>query len=93
MWNRRFLALDEFPFRRLAALLAGIDPAGRSAVGGPLDRRAAACAAPAPGGDAGGEHAHLWNKYPPPSGTPAFRDAAADWLTRRFALPTGLARA
>jgi N-succinyldiaminopimelate aminotransferase len=88
MWNRRFLALDEFPFRRLAALLAGITP--------PADRPLADLSigepqhAPPPLLAATlAEHAHLWNKYPPPSGTPAFRHAAADWLTRRFALPLG----
>lgn len=86
MWNRRFEALEEFPFRRLAALLAGIAP--------PADRPLADLSigepqhAPPPLLAATlAEHAELWNRYPPPAGTPAFRRAAVDWLTRRFTLP------
>lgn len=88
MWNRRFAALDEFPFRRLAAMLAD--------VGSPLDRPLIDLSigepqhAPPPLLTATLEaHAGLWNKYPPPAGTPAFRSAAAAWLTRRFDLPEG----
>jgi N-succinyldiaminopimelate aminotransferase len=33
---------------------------------------------------------HLWGRYPPVTGSPAFRQAAADWLTRRYHLPDGL---
>lgn len=88
MWNRRFQALDEFPFRRLAALLAHVAPAADApladlSIGEPQHRPPpllAACLA---------EHADLWNKYPSPAGTPAFRSAAAAWLGRRFALPEG----
>jgi aspartate/methionine/tyrosine aminotransferase len=88
MWNRRFAALDEFPFRRLAAMLTDIDePADRPlidlSIGEPQHVPPPLLAATI---DA---HAGLWNKYPPPAGTPAFRRAAADWLTRRFALPEG----
>ncbi len=88
MWNRRFLALDEFPFRRLAAQLADVPPAADRpladlSIGEPQHAPPALLAATL------AEHAHLWNKYPPPAGTPAFRWAAADWLTRRFALPAG----
>ena len=41
-------------------------------------------------------HRHLaaqagkWNKYPPTAGTPAYRNAVADWLTQRFNLPHGM---
>jgi len=88
MWNRRFAALDDFPFRRLAAMLATVvppadRPATDLALGEPQHRPPALLAA------AVAEHAGLWNKYPPPSGTPAFRLAATDWLSRRFALPPG----
>ncbi|HEY1720110.1 MAG TPA: aminotransferase class I/II-fold pyridoxal phosphate-dependent enzyme [Magnetospirillaceae bacterium] len=30
-----------------------------------------------------------WGRYPPMAGTPAFRAAAAGWLTRRYGLPEG----
>jgi N-succinyldiaminopimelate aminotransferase len=88
MWNRRFLALDEFPFRRLAALLDGIEaPADRPladlSIGEPQHAPPPLLAATL------AEHAQLWNRYPPAAGTPTFRRAAADWLTRRFALPQG----
>jgi aspartate/methionine/tyrosine aminotransferase len=33
---------------------------------------------------------HLWGRYPPVTGSPAFRQAAAAWLTRRYHLPAGL---
>jgi N-succinyldiaminopimelate aminotransferase len=36
------------------------------------------------------EKAHLWNQYPPMQGTAAYRDACADWLTRRYKLPPGM---
>jgi N-succinyldiaminopimelate aminotransferase len=35
------------------------------------------------------ETAHLWNRYPPMQGTPAYRAACAEWLTRRYRLPKG----
>ena len=34
-------------------------------------------------------HAHLWGRYPPVSGTPAFREAVCAWLARRYGLPAG----
>jgi len=33
------------------------------------------------------EAAADWGRYPPPRGTPAYLQAAADWLQRRYALP------
>jgi aspartate/methionine/tyrosine aminotransferase len=88
MWNRRFSALDEFPFRRLAAMLADIIPPHDSpladlSIGEPQH------APPTLLADTLAANAHLWNRYPPPAGTPYFRRAAADWLERRFALPSG----
>jgi len=35
-------------------------------------------------------HDRLWGKYPPHPGTPEFRAAVADWLTRRYGLPAGM---
>jgi N-succinyldiaminopimelate aminotransferase len=33
------------------------------------------------------ERGHEWNQYTPPSGTPEFREAVADWLKWRYGLP------
>ncbi len=34
-------------------------------------------------------HDNLWNRYPPPTGDEAFRNAVTGWLNRRFNLPRG----
>jgi aspartate/methionine/tyrosine aminotransferase len=34
-------------------------------------------------------HGHLWNRYPPVVGTLDMRQAAAEWLGRRYGLPDG----
>jgi len=36
------------------------------------------------------DNSHLWNRYPTMTGTPAYRAAVADWLTRRYRLPAGM---
>ncbi|MCB1969281.1 MAG: aminotransferase class I/II-fold pyridoxal phosphate-dependent enzyme [Geminicoccaceae bacterium] len=82
----RFSDLPEFPFRRLAALLEGVEPAaGREVldltVGEPKH------APPAMLSETVLANAGSWNRYPPPSGTDAFRNAVARWLTRRYGLP------
>lgn len=83
--NERLDRLAEFPFRRLAALLARVPaPAGPTldlALGEPKH------APPALLAETVAAHAHLWNRYPPVNGTAEFRAAAAGWLTRRFGLP------
>lgn len=81
--------LTAFPFRRLAALLADVrPPAGLEpvdlALGEPQDPPPALLARTV------ADHAHLWNRYPPPQGTPEFRRACVDWLVRRYRLPEGL---
>lgn len=86
MWNQRFDRLGEFPFRRLAAALADVapDPAMEAidlSIGEPRH------APPALLAETVAAHSDSWNRYPPPQGTPAFREAAADWLARRFELP------
>lgn len=85
MRNDRPDRLAEFPFRRLAALLAREPaPAGPAldlSIGEPKH------APPHFLAETVAANAHLWNRYPPPSGTPEFRAAAAAWLTRRFGLP------
>lgn len=88
MWNRRFAALDEFPFRRLATQLAGVaPPAGLKladlALGEPQHRPPPLLT------ETLAANGGTWNKYPPAAGTPAFRAAAASWLARRFGLPEG----
>lgn len=85
MRNDRLDRLAEFPFRRLAALLAHEPaPAGPTydlALGEPKHQPPALLA------ETVAAHAQLWNRYPPVNGTPEFRAAAAAWLTRRFDLP------
>lgn len=89
MRNDRLDRLAEFPFRRLAALLAH-EPARAGptldlALGEPKHQPPALLA------ETIAAHAQLWNRYPPVNGTPEFRAAVAAWLTRRFDLsPTAL---
>jgi aspartate/methionine/tyrosine aminotransferase len=87
MRNDRLDQLAEFPFRRLAGLLAHESaPSGPTfdlALGEPRH------APPALLAETVAANAHLWNRYPPVPGTPEFRAAVAAWLTRRFALPPG----
>lgn len=79
----------DFPFGRLAKLLAPLDPpAGVE----PLVLSIGEPRLPTPaivqeiiGGWNGG-----WSKYPPPAGSPGYRAAVADWLTRRYDLPAGM---
>nr|WP_041797580.1 aminotransferase class I/II-fold pyridoxal phosphate-dependent enzyme [Pararhodospirillum photometricum] len=87
MLNPRLGTLPDYPFRRLAALLEGIVP-GQSPIDlsigepqhptPPLVREVLAC------------HADLWRAYPPAAGTPRWKAAVTDWLTRRYALPQGM---
>jgi aspartate/methionine/tyrosine aminotransferase len=86
MLNERLERLGEFPFRRLAAKLAEAGPAGVEpmldlGIGEPQHQPPALLA------EAVAANAHLWNRYPPVDGSPAFRRAAAAWLCRRYALP------
>jgi N-succinyldiaminopimelate aminotransferase len=85
MRNDRLDRLAEFPFRRLAALLAREQPAPGPtfdlALGEPKH------APPALLAETVAANAALWNRYPPVNGTPEFRAAVAAWLTRRFELP------
>lgn len=88
MYNTRLDGLTEYPFQRLAALLAGIEPpAGTPPIAMSI-----------------GEPQHTppdlflpalnqtladWGKYPPTAGTPDYRAAVTAWCTRRYDLPTG----
>lgn len=85
MWNDRLDRLQEFPFRRLAKLLAGTDPpAGETfdlTIGEPQHQPPPLLA------EVVARHAQEWNRYPPLNGTAAFRRVVCDWLARRYHLP------
>lgn len=84
MYNARLDGLTEYPFQRLAALLAGSAPPSPAlimSIGEPQHAPPAllhTALATAQGG---------WGKYPPTAGTTAYRSAVAAWCTHRFKLP------
>lgn len=86
--NSRQDGLSDYPFTRLAALLAGTAPRANVeplvlSLGEPQHQPPPILA------ETLAANAHLWGKYPPTAGTPEFRGAVADWLARRYALPEG----
>ena len=88
MLNPRLDDLPGYPFARLRALLGDVAPAANVAplimsIGEPQH------APPAFVAEVLAKSADGWGKYPLLRGTPEFRRAVADWLTRRFALPQG----
>ena len=79
--------LQYHPFTRLNQLLQDI-PAG-----GPVTQLAVGEPQAEPPGFVAEiiqRNAADWSRYPLATGTPEFRRAAADWLTRRYRLPSGL---
>jgi N-succinyldiaminopimelate aminotransferase len=89
MYNQRLDVLGDGPFRRLAALLDGITPAG--------DRKSMLMSLgeprhPFPGfvGEVLHANRQLYDRYPPPNGTAAFRAAVAAWLGERYGVPEGM---
>ncbi|HEX3209098.1 MAG TPA: aminotransferase class I/II-fold pyridoxal phosphate-dependent enzyme [Geminicoccaceae bacterium] len=89
MLNPRLETLSDYPFRRLATLLAPIaPPSGRI----PVDLALGQPMHPIPPLmiETLRANEHLWGRYPPVNGTPAFREATAAWLTRRYHLPAGI---
>lgn len=85
MLNPNLEHLSDYPFDRLRALLADVTPAAglpplTLSVGEPRH------APPAWLADTLAADPAQWGRYPPVDGTPAFRRAAADWLTRRYGL-------
>ncbi len=86
--NGRLAGLSDYPFTRLAALLAGVTPRANMeplvlSVGEPQHQPPPILA------ETLAANAHLWGKYPPTAGTPDFRRAVADWLARRYGLAQG----
>ncbi|HEX6142699.1 MAG TPA: aminotransferase class I/II-fold pyridoxal phosphate-dependent enzyme [Geminicoccaceae bacterium] len=89
MLNPRLGQLTDYPFRRLARLLEPLAPPAALA---PIDLSIGSPLHPTPEllKRTLAAHAEEWNRYPPITGTPAFRTAVADWLRARFALPEGM---
>jgi N-succinyldiaminopimelate aminotransferase len=88
MLNARLELLNDYPFQRLADLLAGITPRANLPpiamhVGEPQHQPPAFVREIIDRGNA------TWNRYPPLQGTPEFKAACAAWLTRRYRLKPG----
>ncbi len=89
MHNDRLDTLTDYPFDRLRSLLRGIDPPSAVPpvlmhIGEPKHQPPALIAPIV------AEHADDWRRYPPPNGTPAFRETVVAWLNRRYRLPAGM---
>lgn len=87
MLNTRLDLLTDYPFKRLAALLQGMDPGSEPiimSIGEPQHPP------PAMVERILTENASLWGKYPPLTGSETWRQAVAQWLVRRFSLPEGM---
>lgn len=89
MLNSRLESLPGYPFTRLRRLFEGVEPPSGidpilMSIGEPQHPPPAIVA------EVLAARAADWGKYPPLRGTVEFRRAVADWLTRRFHLPSGL---
>lgn len=89
MLNADLDALRDYPFERLNQLLKGLTPRTNVApivlsVGEPQHQP------PAFVREIIDRNDKTWNRYPPINGTPEFRKACADWLTRRYRLPAAM---
>ncbi|MEA2783133.1 MAG: N-succinyldiaminopimelate aminotransferase [Rhodospirillaceae bacterium] len=87
MTDRLESLLNFHPFTRLNTLLQGIEPGATPlalSVGEPQ------AAPPEFLAEILERHKADWSRYPQSAGTPDFRVAVADWLTRRYRLPEGL---
>lgn len=90
MRNPRFDHLPDYPFPRLRALLAGVEPGLEPidlSIGEPRH------GVPAFVTEILARDPDLYGRYPPIQGTPDWGAAVAGWLTRRFSLPEGWVRA
>ena len=86
MHSPRLDGLGDYFFRRLAALLEPLTPAPDKE---PIDLSIGQPMHPVPAllTETLEENGHLFGRYPPVVGTPAFRAAVTDWLTWRYGLP------
>ena len=87
--SAKYQSLEEYPFTRLARLLAPVTPRANEtpilmSVGEPQHQPPAFMARVI------AENSHLWNRYPAMAGTEALRTAAARWLGSRYRLPPGM---
>ena len=89
MHNPRLDGLGDYFFRRLAALLEPLAPAPDKE---PIDLSIGQPMHPVPAllMETLQENSHLFGRYPPVVGMPAFRAAVTDWLTWRYGLPARL---
>ena len=92
MVNPKLDLLQDYPFARLAKLIADLTP--------PADKKPIIMSIgepqlnpPAFVPEILQREALGWGRYPAPAGTPELRQAIADWLTRRYALPAGTVNA
>jgi N-succinyldiaminopimelate aminotransferase len=88
MYNTRLDGLTEYPFQRLTALLAGIEPPAGVA---PIVMSIGEPQHPPPSLFLPALTQNLadWGKYPPNAGSPDYRNAVSAWCTQRFSLPAG----
>jgi len=93
MYNTRLDGLTEYPFQRLAALLADAAPEVPAEACIAMSIGEPQHAPPALLHAALARNSEDWGKYPPTAGTPAFRQAVAGWATRRYGLPAGMIEA
>jgi aspartate/methionine/tyrosine aminotransferase len=92
MHNPRLDHLTDYPFVRLAALLDGITPGQAFPGCEPLMMSIGEPQHPVPDLVAQGlaKQGPLWGKYPPIAGAPAWKEAVAAWMGRRYGLPKGM---
>ncbi|AEO50252.1 aminotransferase class I/II-fold pyridoxal phosphate-dependent enzyme [Rhodospirillum rubrum] len=87
MINPRLIALPDYPFQRLATLLAGVAPGADPlalSVGEPQHPT------PALAGLELARHGDQWRRYPPAAGNERWKAAVTAWLTRRYGLPAAM---
>ncbi len=89
MLNPRLALLPDYPFPRLRALLDPL-PAPEAMAPIVMSIGEPQHAYPDLVAETLAANSHLYNKYPPNNGTPEFRAAVSDWLTRRYNLADGM---
>ena len=88
MLNPELTPLDQYTFARLDEILSDIQP---NPYESPILFSLGEPQKPTPTilADTIEAHKTLWNRYPSPRGDSAFREAAVNWLYRRYSLPNG----